>query len=78
MLQILAQFRQQQMYERSDFSSAAIEQWGLEARWAQPVGKFFKILEDLVPLTMTLTRYVEKSGATYPATKTGMLSNRHN
>ena len=60
------------------FFSAATEKCGHVARGAQPVGKFFNILEDPEPLTMKATCYFEKSGAIYPATKTGMLSNRHN
>jgi hypothetical protein len=58
--------------------SAATELCGQVARGAQPVGKVFKILEDLQPLTMKATGYCKKSGATYPATKKGMLSNGHN
>ena len=47
--------------------------WGLN-QWA----RFTRSLIDLELLTMKVTCYFEKSGATYPATKTGMLSNKHN
>jgi hypothetical protein len=78
MSQILAQFQQRQMCECSFFftalqpNSAVLWHVGLN-QWAS-----FKIHEDLEPLAMKATCYFEKSGATYPATKTGMLSNRHN